>query len=182
MPLLLGTVASSYLQATSSYESIATATGGSGFFEFTNIPQTYAHLQIRGIANNGESSGWNNQQLRINSDAGSTYAFHIMYASAGTASAANYSSTTSVNDVFRVPPTSSSSYSGFTIDIVDYSKTNKFKVLRCLNGGANNSNGWIQLTSGLWRSNDAVTSIRINSSVGNFGSNSSCALYGIKAA
>ena len=44
---------------TGSYESIATVTvgsGGSSYIEFTSIPGTYTHLQIRGILRNTGSS------------------------------------------------------------------------------------------------------------------------------
>ena len=49
MPIL-GILASSYPAVSTSYESIATVTVGSGGaanVEFTSIPGTYTHLQIR---------------------------------------------------------------------------------------------------------------------------------------
>ena len=40
-----------------SYDSIATATvGSSGIVEFTSIPSTYTHLQIRAITRNSSGS------------------------------------------------------------------------------------------------------------------------------
>jgi hypothetical protein len=51
---ILGIIASSRLAAVGDFESIATVSVGSGGaadVEFTSIPATYTHLQIRGIGN-----------------------------------------------------------------------------------------------------------------------------------
>jgi hypothetical protein len=50
---ILGIIASSKLSAVGDYESIATVTVGSGGaanVEFTSIPATYTHLQLRLLA------------------------------------------------------------------------------------------------------------------------------------
>jgi hypothetical protein len=55
MSLILGILDSGVAASTNSYESIATVTVGSGGaseVEFTSIPSTYTHLQIRALARN----------------------------------------------------------------------------------------------------------------------------------
>jgi hypothetical protein len=61
MPIL-GIIASAITGnlVTTSYESIATVTvggGGSATIDFTSIPATYTHLQIRGIARSTNGNG-----------------------------------------------------------------------------------------------------------------------------
>jgi hypothetical protein len=62
------------------YDSIATYTVGSGGaadVEFTSIPATYTHLQIRGIARSARSGETDdNIALQFNADTGSNYAHH----------------------------------------------------------------------------------------------------------
>jgi hypothetical protein len=181
MPIL-GILASAQIGSRlSSYESIATVVSpGATSVTFSSIPSTYKHLQIRGIANNGESSGYNNQAIRFNGDTSTNYSVHYL---AGTGSAAAVGAQTNnsqINDAFRIPP-AGSIFGAFVIDILDYTSTTKNKTMRSLNGGDSNGSGWIGLHSGLWfKTPEAITSITLISSVGNFGTNSSFALYGIK--
>lgn len=183
MTPILGILASSYFTAATSYESIATTTVGSGgaaTIDFTSIPSTYKHLQIRGIANNGETSGYNNQALRFNGDTSANYSVHYVSGNGASATSGSLTSQTSINDIFRVPPTSTGYFSAFIVDILDYSSTTKNKTTRSLNGGDSNGSGWIGLHSGLWyKTPEAINSITILSSVGNFGQYSQFALYGI---
>ena len=166
-----------------SYDAIGIVVIGSEVptVTFTSIPQTYKHLQVRGIANNGETSGYNNQTLRFNGDTGSNYAYHSLAGDGTSATAAAASSNTRINDIFRIPATSSGIFSAFVVDILDYTSTNKTKTVRSLNGGDSNGSGWIGLHSGLWHATAAaITSMTFTSSSGNFGQYSHFALYGIK--
>jgi hypothetical protein len=165
-----------------SYDAIGTYVVGSEVptVTFSSIPGTYKHLQVRGIANNGETSGYNNQLLRFNGDTGSNYAVHYVAGNGSSASASGSSSATRINDIIRIPPTSTGHFGGFVIDILDYANTNKYKTVRSLNGGDSNGSGWVGLHSGLWMSTTAITSMTFISSSGNFGQYSSFDLYGIK--
>ena len=169
--------------STNNFSSIATVTVGSGgasTITFSSIPSTYTHLQIRGIANNGESSGYNNQAMQFNGDTSSNYSVHSLAGNGTAASAGAQTSGTKINDAFRIPP-AGSIFGAFIIDILDYTSTTKAKTIRSFNGGDSNGSGWIGLHSGLWYATPtAITSITLLSSVGNFGTNSSFALYGIR--
>lgn len=183
MSPLLGIWASQGKNLTS-YESIATVTvgaGGQSTVSFTSIPGTYKHLQVRGIANNAETSGYNNQALQFNSDTSANYSVHYVSGNGSSAAASGQTSGTKINDIFRIPPTSSGIFGAFVIDILDYTSTTKNKTVRSLNGGDSNGSGWIGLHSGLWyKTPEAITSMTFISSSGNFGQYSSFALYGIK--
>ena len=91
MPIL-GTIASQITGrlSTNSYESIQTVTvgsGGSSTISFTSIPQTYKHLQIRGIGRSDAASGLSWSYLKFNGDGGTNYVSHYLQGNgSGTAS------------------------------------------------------------------------------------------------
>lgn len=194
-PLSLGIFASANLSAAAtSFESIATVSVGSGgaaTIEFTSIPGTYTHLQIRGIAR-GTRTDFSIDQLytRVNSDTGSNYAWHWLYGNGSSASADAGANATSMNlGWFATAATASvtNTFGGVVIDILDYANTNKFKTFRVLsgndfNGGGSPFSGTIILASGLWRSTSAITSISFDPSEANFAQYSHFALYGVKSA
>jgi hypothetical protein len=176
------------------FESIATVSVGSGgaaTVEFTSIPATYTHLQIRGIAR-GTRTDFSIDQLytRVNSDTGSNYAWHWLYGNGTSANTDAGTSATSMNlGWFATASTSSvtSAFGGVVIDILDYANTNKFKTFRVLsgndlNGGGSPYSGTIVLASGLWRSTSAITSVSFDPSANDFAQYSHFALYGIKGA
>jgi hypothetical protein len=71
------------------------------------------------------------------------------------------------------------------VDIQDYESTTKYKTTRTLNGTDINgtiagSSGFVFVSSGLWMSTAAISSITITPDGNNFNQYSSFALYGIK--
>jgi len=172
----------------SSFESIATVSvdsGGASNVEFTSIPGTYKHLQIRGISRNtGGGSDDDGILLTFNSDTGSNYANHILKGNGTSATAGAGASATSISTGLGARDAATAGiYGAFVADILDYANTNKYKTLRSLNGVEfNTSNGVISLKSGLWQSNSAVTSIKLVPENANFKQYSHFALYGIKGA
>ena len=163
------------------YYSLATITSPAATsITFSGIPAGYKHLQIRGIANNGEASGYNNQSMRFNGDTAANYTVHNVNGNGTAAGVYAQINATQINDIYRIPP-AGSIFSTFVIDIFDYASTTKAKTVRSFNGGDSNGSGWIGLHSGLWfKTPEAITSITLGSSVGNFGTNSQFALYGVK--
>ena len=167
-----------------SYESIATvtSTGSAGAMTFTSIPSTYKHLQIRGILRTNDTGSFNNQQMRFNSDSGSNYAFHTFSGNGSTTSTSGSATQTSFNDFMRA--TSNSLTAGIfgvaIVDLLDYTNTNKYKTLRALQGADSNGDGIVGITSGVWMSTAAISTITINPSGGTAIQYSSFALYGIK--
>lgn len=186
-PQILGIIASSVQKITGSFESIATYTVGAGgvsSFSFTSIPQTYSHLQIRCIAKDKKTqAGWQDIELRFNTDAGSNYNAHQLSGN-GTTSVSNWSGNSNILQVGNAIPTSATGeenmFGACIIDILDYTNTNKYTTTRALFGWDKNGSGQIKLGSGLWRSTNAINNIRISSSGDGFTQNSTFALYGIK--
>lgn len=154
--------------------------------EFTNIPQTYTHLQLRGITRSDNSAFWGGIQVQFNSDTTALYAQHNLVGNGSSASSGGSPNTTSFDIPFANVGASATSniFGAFVLDILDYKNTNKFKTARSLNGRDLNGGGSedrIGLISGLWRSTNAITSIKLTSQSSNFIANTSIALYGVLA-
>jgi hypothetical protein len=121
--------------------------------------------------------------IQFNSDTGSNYARHYLYGDGSSPYAGASTSQTSANIGAQGAALSGSNVFGVgVIDILDYTSTNKYKTVRCLSGDDRNGSGDIQLSSGLWMSTSAISSITLLAQTGsaNFAQYSSFALYGIK--
>jgi len=167
------------------FESIATTTVGSGGttpITFSNIPQTYKHLQIRILARTTNTSGVNwIFPTRFNGDTGSNYTYHGLRGDG--ASAVSYAGTSQTSTLAVNSGDDANSLLGWgvgVVDILDYSNTNKHKTIRTLSGFEENGSGMVDLISGVWMSTSAITSISIAAGTGSFREYSSFALYGIK--
>ena len=171
------------------YDSIATTTvgaGGASTITFSSIPQTYTHLQIRGISRNNSGGGANDfgGQLRFNSDSGNNYNGHTLYGTGSSAAAYAFGQGTFAYafDTSGSAATSNA-FSVSVIDILDYANTNKNTTLRQLGGyDGNDTNGIVRLMSAVWMNTAAVTSITLDTGGYNFAQYSQFALYGIKSA
>ena len=189
MSPILGIIASQdYVRIPpSSFESIATATGtGSNYIiEFTSIPSTYSHLQIRIVANASyavSSSLTGSLAVTFNSDTGANYSYHRLSGDGATAVSAGTADSTSM--IFNTVPygsTYADIYGAAIVDIADYASTTKNKTMRVFCGADANGSGNIRLTSGLWMSTSAVTSVKLTaSSAITLNTPTTFALYGIK--
>jgi hypothetical protein len=177
------------------YDSIATATGtGSNtYVEFTSIPSTYTHLQIRisGQPNNPAGGGGTSVAMRINSDTGSNYNGHVL-AGNGTNAVGGYFGVDTILPVASIPQGGGASggtqymYNAAVIDILDYTNTNKYTTIRALSGWDKNNISLgtdIRLVGGLWLNTSAVNTIRLYANDGlnlSWYTGSTIALYGIK--
>jgi hypothetical protein len=187
MPIL-GIIASSRLAVVAgTYESIATVTVGSGGaadVEFTSIPATYTHLQIRCLVRGDRASTRIDVAMRYNSDSGANY--YAVHALEGTGTAATaYADSTNNRNIPGYVSAGSATASVFgveIIDILDYANTNKYKTFRSLGGVDVNGSGYLSLRSGLWMSTSAISNIIFFPDGGNFAQYSQFALYGIKGA
>ena len=167
------------------FDSIATVTVGSGgasSIEFTSIPGTYQHLQVRAVLRSNLASASDTLLVRLNGDTGSNYAYHRLRGDGASATADAGTSTTSIT-MARFPGAdiTASVFGAGVIDILDYASTTKNKTTRTLDGSDRNGSGFIYLDSGLWMSTSAVTSITLIPTSGSWVQHSTAALYGIKA-
>jgi hypothetical protein len=181
----------SFLAGNAAYDPSATfliqryTIGGTAVssIDFTSIPTTYKHLQIRLIGrSNVGTSGNDNYWVSFNGDTASNYSNHYMY---GTGSAASSGVATSATSILmaRTPGATATAnvFGAAIMDILDYQSTNKNKTIRSLTGSDFNGSGDIFFFSGSWMNTAAITSIKIQGMAGGTNAtNSTFALYGIK--
>ena len=162
------------------FESIASATGtgSSGTITFSSIPSTYQSLQIRFFAR--KTTGTDRIRLQFNSDTGSNYAWHFLRGD-GAVSAAGGATQTLIDYCGYGLSTTDIGGVGI-IDIHDYASTTRYKTVRTFNAYDLNAAGELYISSGLWMSTSAISSITITLQAGNFATTSTFALYGIKGA
>ena len=183
---VFGTLSSGVAASTSSYESIATATGtgSSGTITFSSIPSTYKHLQIRGFSLSTAGVNASTITVRFNSDSGSNYAYHRLLGDGAAVYSVGSATQTSMFLGGAIAGTNVANVGGATIiDIIDYASTSKYKTLRSFNGSDGNTGGgvyYLELDSGLWQSTSAINSISLISGAANFTTSTTFALYGIK--
>ena len=183
MPIFGITASSNQFARLGDFSQIATTTLATttASIEFTSIPQTYTHLQIRGILRGSSASTDLNVEVQFNSDTSANYSIHGLY---GTGSAAvSYGDVSSSNGRAARITGASSSASMFGVmvtDILDYANTNKYKTMRTITGHDQNGSGLVFMNSSNWRSTSAITSIKLYPATGSFVQYSSLALYGIK--
>jgi hypothetical protein len=161
------------------YESIATVTVGSGGaanVEFTSIPSTYTHLQIRAIAR--IASGGSSGIIQFNSDTTTTNYYHHLIEGLGSG-ALSAGSSNQFPFIISIPSTANT-FAATVTDILDYTNTNKYKTLRILTGQDKSGSGELYLVSGLWKNTNAVTQILIKPNTSSFSEYTQFALYGIK--
>jgi hypothetical protein len=186
MPIL-GVIASS--QVKGSYESIATATVGAGSsstIQFSSIPNTYKHLQLRGVVRGTNAANQMTGGIRFNNDTGNNYKAHVMIGK-GAAPSSYATGPADFNEFYEIPAANQASgiFGSFVIDIPDYASTSKYKTLKNFYGVDNqntNATQTISLFTGVWLNTNAITDITfmVQNAVGNYAQFSTISLYGIK--
>ena len=164
-----------YSGPTGAFDALGSVTVGSGgvsSITFSAIPQTYTHLQVRGIAQ--DTSG-TDAYIQLNG-ANTTYR-HQLYGNGSTAIASAY---TGISYII-LTPNSGSAFGASITDILDYTNTNKVKTIRTFSGYDLNGSGYVGIGSAS-NANDtsAVTSITIYSAGTSFAQYSQFSLYGVK--
>jgi hypothetical protein len=171
---ILGILASSGFPQVGDFESIATYTVGAtsqASIDFTSIPSTYKHLQVRITQMTG--TGTVDPKMRFNG-ATTNYYMHSIYNSNPTVSAYNDSAAMPYLYNETAQPAVA------IIDILDYANTNKNKVSRTLGGYDANGSGFLFYRSQAWFQTTAINQITFVANNRNFEQYSSFALYGIK--
>ncbi len=182
---VLGSLSSGVAASTSSYESIASATGtgSSNTITFSSIPATYSHLQIRSIARDTNTNNdWSSIRIRLNSDTGTNYVRHLLAADGTTVTATGATAQSSMiaNGAARQNGSTANIMGVSIIDFIDYASTTKNKTMKAISGNDVNGSGFIRLNSGLWLNTNAITTIELFTDGGFWTTASTFALYGIK--
>jgi hypothetical protein len=171
---------------TSAYESIATATGNgsSDTITFSSIPSTYNNLQIRILGRVTPATNVENIGIYFNSDTGSNYNGHYIYANGSSVSGGSGTNSSGMTIAGRITGGNiASEIMGVAIiDIAEVQNTSKNKTIRVLSGWDSNGNGEAWYASGSWRNTAAVSSISVRQLYGSGGwtTSTKIALYGIK--
>lgn len=168
--------------------SVVASSGSVTTISFTNIPQTYTHLQIRLCAVESTTDVY--FEAVYNSDTTQTnYPRHEIrgQGSAASAVATINVDTTTKGAMIGYPGYSATHPAVGIVDILDYTNTNKYKTTRSFFGQDANGSGIIALHSSAWLSTSAITRIdvRCNLAGGSaasstFNAGSTISLYGVK--
>lgn len=150
---------------------------------FSSIPQTFTHLEIRAVFNNTNSVAGNSTYIRFNADGGTNYNSHYMLGTGSAVVTGNYGGSGPWGWFGNYPTNIASTRAVTIASVLDYTNTNKAKVVKVNNGYDSNTNdvqgSWIFST--LWTSTAAITSLSLNATgAGNvFTAGSRFDLYGI---
>ncbi len=164
----------------------ATAPGadGAASFQFSSIPQTFTHLQVRLVGrskNTGGSyatiySGFNDQIFGPNN-----YSNHFLYGEGSSTYSSVQTSQSQINiggGQFVWSSILANTQGVVLMDVLDYTNTNKNKTVRYLMGWDSNGNGRAMLGSALWMQTAAINKITLTPDSG-FAQFSRADLYGI---
>lgn len=168
------------------YESIASTTvgaGGASLVDFTSIPQTYKHLQLRVLARSTDTATSIEFDGRFNNDQSGSYSDQTIYASGGGSISTFNASGTSYMAFQRISGanTTAGNFGAVIIDVLDYTSTSKGKTVRQIGGQVNNDTSSVAgYTSNYWNNTSAITSFVLYPNTGNFAQHTVIALYGIK--
>lgn len=167
--------------ASGAYEFISEvylSSGSNSNINFTSIPNTYTHLQLRGSYSFTGTGGTPRARLGNNGiDTGSNYSWHDFYAN-GT-SVSTWNGANEPNFYLGLGGETVHQTS-LIMDIFDYANTSKYKTLRSIYGFAGSTVGTVYVGSALWASTSAVTNINFFTQVNSFQQYSHFSLYGIK--
>ena len=157
---------------TPTYKALAniTLSSSAASVTFGSIPSTYRDLVVV-VA--GSASGGDGIYVRFNSDTGSNYSFVRMFGTGTTNGSTSGSSQTSgeFGEIWTAQNVN-------LLHIMDYSATDKHKTF--LGRTASPSNV-IMAHAGRWANTSTVDTVTIRTSVTNFSSGTSFALYGIES-
>jgi hypothetical protein len=161
--------------------TILVGSGGASLLTFSNIQQTYKHLQVRFTGRSTLNAEYDNLSFYFNNDTASNYSTHSLFGTGPSVSSNAFTSSVRIYlpSQLAAGTYTSNSFSGGVIDILDYASTTKNKTTKTLHGGSTSGTSMISLASGNWRSTSAITQISFETS-GNIAANSRFSLYGIK--
>ena len=160
--------------------------GGSGYFAFNSIPQTYTHLQLRVFARSTFDRGSGNTVplntfMSFNGDAGSNYGMSRIFGNGSAVSSAVSTPNTTQLPTWETIPGVQAPANTFgvgIIDILDYSSSTKFKTSRTISGVDQNGSGVVGSVSSVWASTNPITIVGFSID-GSWVAGSRIDLYGI---
>ncbi len=154
--------------------------------DFTNIPQTFRHLQLV-VFGRADAAQTNTSLLaHINGDAASNYDYQFLRGITASVAAGEVLANTSVLLGYISAATAPVGVaSDFSATIFDYARATWQKALVSVNGLKTNaaSGGlYVFALSDFWRSAAPITSLTLYLAGGNFVAGTTATLYGLKGA
>jgi hypothetical protein len=163
---------------TSTYKPLATVTLGSAAstVTFGSIPAIHRDLVL--VFSGSATSNGSGASFRLNGDTGNNYG-QVRALGIGSTISSAYSGGGNLaflnsNEGLGI------AISNVTLQIMDYSATNKHKTTLNRNNNNNTLGTHVEMIAGRWFNTAAVTSITISGSI-NFATGSTFSLYGIAA-
>jgi hypothetical protein len=142
-----------------------------------NIPQIYSHLEIiTGIIGTG---GLQNNFIRFNSDTNSNYGF-MRFSGHGSSASASQNGSFSYIPLDFYGNSWSGGVIGHVVKVYDYKNTSYFKQISANSSELLGSTNGVDVISGTWRSNSAITNITIAPTGNQFAVGTTISVYGIK--
>ena len=189
MPIPLGilAVAGAGGAAAGAYEQISTQilTTTAASVNFSSIPSTYKHLQIRATmkSNSGTVS---RVRAQVNGVTSASYASHNLRGTGAEVLSGNFTTanSTEMRDIGGFIPGTffegEANYSAMIMDVLDYTNTSKNTTFRSFNGMHRPSFTYVYLSSGVYLDTPAISSINLFLDSGSFIAGSRISLYGIR--
>jgi hypothetical protein len=157
---------------------------------FSNIPQTFSHLQLRITARGTEAGNTGNTgtyfNMICNNDTTSTgtgnYSFHCIYGDGSTMNSLTaYGNPGLIMERISNAQSPTGFYGTKVVDIIDYTSTSKYKTIKTIGALDVAWGGRFYFNSVMWPSLSPITTLSFyGESGGVFDQFSTFALYGIK--
>ena len=169
----------------STYQAIATQTLGSSAaaVTFSSIPSTYTDLVLVCVAG-GNNAGYT-MTMRLNGDSGSNYSVtQVVGPGGGSGASSRESSQTQYNVSSGIGVGTTNGSMLVVSNFQNYANTNINKTIISRVSESSATYPGVSITTGLWRSTAAITSIQLSivNGTANFNATSTFTLYGIQAA
>lgn len=160
-------------------ERVVVESGGVSSIDFNSIPQTYTHLEIRLVVRGTATS--NNDWMYFTLNNQSTGTSHYLAGNGSAPDIWNY--VNSAQPLTMNMPCANATSGIFgtgIIRILDYTNTSKNKTSMIMSGHDRNGAGIIMLSSHLYSSTSAVTSISLKAwGLSSFSQYTKASLYGV---
>ena len=163
------------------YIPLATTTLGSDQADvtFSTISGSYTDLiLLANVISTQSGSGAGQLRMQFNGDTGSNYSFTALFGYGDGTTGSYRRSNYSYLEGFLYRQTSSSAYAYNMLHIMNYSNSTTYKTAISRSAGFDVE---VNTQVSLWRSTNAITSIKIYPATGSIKTGSSLTLWGIKA-
>jgi hypothetical protein len=164
------------------YDSIATTTTAvaSPAITFSSIPQTYTDLVLVVSIRTNSTPASFGTGIRFNGDTGTNYSRTVLYGAG--AGAVSFRDTNQTRFFASSGFTTANQFNLIRLNIMNYTSSSSYKSFALINDDLADV---ASISSGLWRSNNAITSLTVtpyDDNATGFATGCTFTLYGIKSA